>query len=369
MKPSMLRFPLSSLHLAAAVVCWLPTIANAQDTVRLRDGKTKTGVVESENYDALLFKSKEGKDERQIRINWDDVSEIKYANATDYYQAVNQVTAGNLGAAIPKLQALSQNSSLRKELKPLVQFQLASALQRSGKFADAATAQLELVKANPKSRFLLPAVRSIVECHIALNTATEGTKAMEDVISTAEKGGVDTSFLSAFDYYRGRLLEAAGDRIGAKVKYQSAAAARGVPLSATAMARLAIARCDQNDGQVDAARIAYREITQLDAGNEVLAGAWNGLADITFAEAAKSRNIEKVTDALFQYLRGVVEYGPAPGEATDEYERALAGAASSFKQMSEIEKDDAKQKQYAARAKARLDQLRKEFPNSTHLPK
>jgi hypothetical protein len=367
MKPNMPRFPLTSLLLAAA--WWLPSTAVAQDTVRLRNGSTVSGAVDAENYDALLFKEKKGKEEKPLRINWDDVTQISYAGATEYQQAVNQVTTGNLGAAIPKLQALAQSSALRKELKPLVQFQLASALQRSGKFAEAAAAQVELVKAFPKSRFVLPAARSIVECHIALNTATEGSKAMEEVVSTAEKGGVDTSFLSAFDFYRGRLMEAAGDRVGAKIKYQTAAAARGVPVSSTAMARLAIARCDQTDGQVDAARIAYKEITQLDAGNEVLAGAWNGLADITFAEAAKSRNLEKVTDALYQYLRGVVEYGPAPGEATEEYERALAGAAASFKQMSEIETDETKQKLYAGRAKARLDLLRKEFPNSTHLPK
>src|SRR5262245_52433976 len=272
-KPTMTRFPLTSL-LLAAVACWLPTTTTAQDSVRLRNGNTVSGTVEAENYDALLFKEKKGKEEKPLRINWDDVvGQPTYANATEYQQAVNQVSAGNLGAAIPKLQALAQSSALRKELKPLVMFQLASALQRSGKFADAATAQLELIKANPKSRFLLPAARSIVECHIALNTATDGTKALEEAIGTAEKAGVDGSYMSAFDYFRGRLLEAAGDRIGAKVKYASAAAARGVPQSLNAMARLAIARCDQVDGQVDAARIAYREITQLDAGNEVLAGA------------------------------------------------------------------------------------------------
>src|SRR5262245_39900866 len=342
MKPTMPRLPLTLL-LAAA--WWLPSTAAAQDTVRLRNGTSESGVVEGENYDVLLFKAKKGKEEKALRINWDDVAQLQYGGATEYQQAVNQVASGNLGAAIPKLQTLAQSTALRKELKPLVQFQLASALQRSGKFAEAAAAQLELVKAFPKSRFVLPAARSIVECHIALATATDGIKAMEEVVGTAEKGGVDNSFLSVFDYYRGRLMEAAGDRVGAKVKYQTAAAARGVPASMTAMARLAIARCDQTDGQVDAARIAYREITQLDAGNEVLAGAWNGLADITFAEASKARNLEKITDALFQYLRGVVEYGPAPGEATDEYERALAGAAASFKTMSEIETDDAKQKQ------------------------
>src|SRR5262245_24371539 len=104
MFPTMQRSPLTSLLLAAAVVWWLPSTTTAQDTVRLRNSTTASGVVEGENYDVLLFKEKKGKEEKQLRINWDDVTQLQYGGSTEYQQAVNQVAAGNLGAAIPKLQ-------------------------------------------------------------------------------------------------------------------------------------------------------------------------------------------------------------------------------------------------------------------------
>jgi len=54
-----------------------------------------------------------------------------------------------------------------------------------------------------------------------------------------------------------------------------------------------------------------------DRGLQV-SGAWNGLADLTFAEGSKDKNADVIMNALFMYLRGVVEYGPAPGEPTGE---------------------------------------------------
>jgi len=65
----------------------------------------------------------------------------------------------------------------------------------------------------------------------------------------------------------------------------------------------------------------------------------------------------------------VVEYGPAPGEGTSEYERSLASAGRVFQQLSELGTDDASKKQNQQRAKQRLDQLRKEFPSSIYLTK
>jgi len=347
----------------------LPTIALAQDTVKLRSGETETGRVDAENFDVLVFKAKKAKEkeERVMRLSWDNVVEVTYGGNVEYQQAIQQVASGNFGVAIPKLQALSEGAHLRKELKPLVMFQLGSAMQRAGKFAEAAAVQRELAKQFPKSHYLLGAAQSIVDCHIALNDAAGGTAAIDELVNAAASGGVDPNYLAAFDYFRGRLLEEQKNVAGAKTKYQAVAAGRTGSASMTAMARMRIARCEQAEGQVEQAKTAYRALVDLDVGNEVLAGAWNGLADISLAEAAKAPNPEKLTNALLMYLRGVVEYGPAPGESTGEHERALFGASQIFKQLSDIETDEAKKKLHSERSKQRLAQLKKEFPNSVYL--
>ncbi|HEX6812393.1 MAG TPA: tetratricopeptide repeat protein [Planctomycetota bacterium] len=355
-----------SLVLPALV---LSTQGIAQDKVRLRNGTVAEGRIESEDYNALVIKTKKGKDEKVERLNWDDVVEVTYSGAVEYQQAVNQIAGGNFAAAVQKLEAVVASASLRKELKPLAMFQLALTQQRMGKFSEAATAMQDLAKNFPKSRYLVPASQAIVDCYVALNDPATGATAIEAVSKAATDGGVDALALVVFEYFRGRLKEAQKDTVGAKVKYQAAAAARNVQNSWTAMARLGLARCEYAEGRVDQAKDAYRALVDLDVGNEVLAGAWNGLADIHFQDAMKAKNAEKLTEALFMYLRGVVEFGPAPGEGTSEYERSLASASRTFQQLAELETDDARKKQNAARARQRMEQLRKEFPSSPHLPK
>ena len=344
------------------------TLASAQDSVRLRNGETETGRIESENYDVLVLKAKKAKEkeERVLRLSWDTVVDVTYGNNVEYNQAINLIAGGNVGAAIPKLQALVDGSSLRKELKPLVMFQLGAAMQRTGKFAEAAAMQREVAKQFPKTHYLLNAAQSIVDCHVALGDAAGGTAAIDELVTAAAAGGVDQNYLSAFDYFRGRLLEEQKNLAGAKSKYQAVAAGRTGSAAMTAMARMRIARCEQAEGQVEPARNAYKALVELDVANEVLAGAWNGLADLAFDEGAKAKHMEKLTNALFMYLRGVVEYGPAPGESSGEHERALAGASQTFKLLGELETDEVKKKQHVERSKQRLAQLKKEFPNSVY---
>ncbi|HZN38368.1 MAG TPA: tetratricopeptide repeat protein [Planctomycetota bacterium] len=339
----------------------------AQDKVKLRSGTVDEGRIVAEEYDVLLFKTKKGKEEKDVKLKWDDITDVTYG-APEYHQAVNQLTNGNYAAAVSRLEGLAGSASFRKELKPLVVFQLAQAQQRMGKFTEAATALQQLVKENPKSRYIVLAAQGITDCYVALGDPATGTTAIEALSKAATDGGVDALFLAVFDYFRGRLKEAQKDLVGAKVKYQAAAAARGAPASWTAMAKLGLARCEHAEGRSEQARDAYRVLIDLpDVGNEVLAGAWNGLADIVFQDAMKAKNAEQLTNALLMYLRGVVEYGPAPGEGTSEYERSLASAGRVFQQLSELGTDDASKKQNQQRAKQRLDQLRKEFPSSIYL--
>jgi outer membrane protein assembly factor BamD (BamD/ComL family) len=365
---NMTKLPLiaSGIWLLTAMMLQSPVIA--QDKVKLRSGTVEEGRIEAEEYDALVIKAKKGKEDKVVRHKWDDVADVTYGGAVEYHQAVNQLTSGNYAAAVSKLEALAASASFRKELKPLVMLQLAQTQQRMGKFAEAATALQKLVQENPKSRYIVSAAAAIVDCYVALGDPATGTTAIDAVAKSATDAGVDQLYLAVFDYFRGRLKEAQKDLVAAKVKYQAAAGARGAPASWTAMAKLGLARCEHAEGRADEAKKAYMALIDLEnVGNEVRAGAWNGLADIHFQDAAKAKNAEKLTEALLMYLRGVVEFAPAPGEGTGEYERSLASASRVFQQLSDLETDDARKKQQAQRSKQRIEQLRKEFPNSIYL--
>ncbi len=352
---------------AGALALGFVTALSAQDQVKLHNGTVEEGRVESENYDALVFKAKKGKEEKSVRLSWTDVAEVSYGNAKDYYQAVGSLTSGDVATALTRLQALAANASLRKELKPSVTLNLGLAQLRSGKPAEAAPTLLDTIKANANSRHLLAAARALTECYIAIGDAAAGTTAIDAASAAANEASVDPGSAAAFDYFRGMLLEARKDFSNAKIKFSLVASARSAPAGYPALGRLGVARCVAAAGQVEDAKKEYRALIDQGGSNELLAGAWNGMADATLADGIKNRNLERLLDASFMFMRGVVEFAPGPGESSGEYERALAGAGEAFKQMAELESDAALKKQHAARGKQRLDQLRKEFPHSSHL--
>jgi hypothetical protein len=131
------------------------------------------------------------------------------------------------------------------------------------------------------------------------------------------------------------------------------------------------ARCAVALNRKSEAEAMYRKLVGEDAPNLILAGAWNGLADLLKEEARKGKDgkgdQEKVLDALYAYLRGVVQYAPVPGESTDEYERALAGSRDCFKFMSDLETKQELKKLYKDRSVERGEVLKKEYPNSPYV--
>ncbi len=355
--------------LPAFLLSLAPALLAQADTVILRNGTVETGRIESEDYDVLRFKIKKGKDDLPATsLQWADIAEIKYG-VVEFQQAIAQLNSGNRGAALPRLQALLAQTSLRKELKPAVAFQFGCGQLRSGQLPEAAATLLELVKSSPKSRYVIPATRALVEVYLATADLTGGTTAIDAATAAAKEAGANPNQLLAFDYFRGLLHEAKKDFVNAKVCFQTASRAEQGAAAIGELATLALARVNDADGKAEDARTAYRGIIDRARGNEVLAGAWSGLAKRALLDGVTARNAEKVTDALFMYLRGVVAYAPAPGEGTTEYERALAGAAEAFKHLADLETDETLKKQHANRSRQRLDQLRKEFPHSAHLPK
>lgn len=351
--------------LASILLAGVSPALRAQEQVRLRNGNTEQGRIESEDYDALKIKVKKGKDDQTMSIPWADVAEVGYTG--ELQKAINQIASGNRTQAVQALQAQLGGTTLRKELRPAAQFQLASAQMRDGQWGDAATTLQDLLKNNPKSRYLFPAARALAEIHLATQKYDEGATAIDAAANAAKDAGVSVNHLMAFDYFRGLLNEGKKDYVKGKVNYQTASRAEMAQYAE--LAKLGLARIAEASGQAEEARTGFQALIDQSKNNEVLAGAWNGRAKLTMAEAQKDKKSETALNALFMYLRGVTEYAPLPGEGTGEYERALAGAAEAFKLLADFDTDEAQKKQNAQRARARLDQLRKEFPNSIHLPK
>ena len=138
-------------------------------------------------------------------------------------------------------------------------------------------------------------------------------------------------------------------------------------LKAARMLALNVGRCLLATTKKSEAEKVFREITAADAENSVLAGAWNGLGDIALDDGVAKRDLDKLNDALFCYLRGVVLYGPTREESTDEYERSLAQSAKAFRSIGEVEKDGEKKKLFLDRAAQRMEQLKQMFPTSRYL--
>jgi hypothetical protein len=101
-----------------------------------------------------------------------------------------------------------------------------------------------------------------------------------------------------------------------------------------------------------------------------MAGAWNGLGDLMLDEGRKGAggkpDPDKITDALYCYLRGVVQYIPLPGESSAEYERAMFYSAKCFDYLGQLAAPAAKAA-YVQNMNTRMDQLRKLYPNSEYL--
>jgi len=343
----------------------LAGVAKAQDSVHLRDGRSETGKIENEDYKEITLK----KGTVIARLLQQDVVGVQYGGSPEYNKVSTALGAGNLAEALPMLQDLATTKDKLKvpTLRQHVLFQLASVQQHSGKAVDAIAGYSSLLKEFPKSSHLIAAVQNMVDCFIASKDFAGGSAALQAQIEAARAAGVEASYLSSLDLQRGRLLEAQKKIGEARLIYEGCAAMKGLPPAVLGAARLGVARCEQAEGKPDKARELYRAVVELDASNEVLAGAWNGIADLTIEDGQKTNDSAKLLDGLFCYLRGVVEFGPAPGEPTGEYERALAGAARVFKALADLEKDDARKKTLTDRGNQRLNQLKKEFPDSPWL--
>lgn len=368
---SFLKNALSTTLFALALAT--PVFAqDNKDSVTLKNGNTESGRIKSEDYGGLVIDAKGEK-----TIPWNDIANapgsIRYGNATQYDSAKDQFDQGKYAEALKAFDELKSEKGTRPPIKQNVLYYGALAQQRLGKTDEALAGYKELLTAFPKSRYLLPVGENFVTIYLGKGDAAGAAKALDQLSTDASTAGVDAGLSAGINVLKGRVLEDQKKFPEAQASYAVAEKATGAQPAVVQQAILGQARCAVALGDKTKAEGLFRKVVNADGPSPVMAGAWNGLGDLLLEEGKKGTggkaDPDKINDALYCYLRGVVLYSPLPDESTDQYERAIFYSSECFKFLGQLEtKPDAKAAQLQ-RSQARLDQLKREFPQSPYLTK
>lgn len=338
-------------------------LAQEKDTINFKDGKSDTGLVKSEEYSGITFNPAKG---AARTVEWKDVAPngITYGGSVEYQSAKDAFDANKLQDAAKGFEELLGDAKLRAVLKQNAEYFVATIRMRGGEYDKAIEMYKKLAADFPKSRWLMEIGEGLVACHVAKKDVAGAGKALDELSAAATSAGVEAGFNSAVNVLKGKVFEEQQKFPEAQAAYGVAEKATGVPVQIAQQARLGMARCLVALNKKPDAEAAFRKLVAEDAPNAVLAGAWNGLGDLTVESARAAQNDpDKLLDAVYCYLRGVVQYAPVPGESIVEYKRALKGAADVFRYISQVEKNADRKKMYAERARERDEQFKKEFPS------
>lgn len=340
--------------------------ANAQeesDTIRMADGKTQSAKIQTEDFKGLVIALEKG----QSALPWKSVRSIQYGGAPEFSRAAEAFASGNFELAIEAFSAVAEEPKQRQPIRQQALFHVALGKHRLGDFDGARDGYLAIVSAYPKGRFLLSAVRGLVSIGLASEKPAESEKPIDDAIAAAKAAGLDPGSLAELSIVAARLREESGDAARTKETYATAEKAPGLSPDAVQLAKIGQARCLAAEDKSKEAESILRQVVTTDTAPSVLAAAWNALGSVATEEGRKKRDAQRLYEGLFAYLRGVVQYVPAPNEPTDEHERALAGAVKCFKFIAEIETKADKKKTYAERSRERAEQLKRLYPHSAFI--
>lgn len=355
------------LRLALAALCLAVGAGAAiaqQDRIVTRDGKEKIAKILSEDYDGVTLAVEGG---GTTGLRWKTIESVRYAGADKYYRALDAFASGTPEEALTQLEALAADTKLRPVLRHGVLFHLARTYQKAGQPDKALATYEALLESFPKTRYLLTVGTDLIGLYRAKGTVGAGAKTLEARLTAAQGGSSDPTLQAGIGVLRGAILEEQGKSADAQRVFESTASIPGAEADVVAAAKLGIARCAQRAGRNSDAETRYRELVLTEAPNEVLAGAWNGLADLALEPALAKRDPLGLREALFAYLRGVVLYVPGRDGASDEHERALAGSSKAFKALGELETDAERKKSFLERSRRRRDELATNYPQSRYL--
>ncbi|MSR46854.1 MAG: tetratricopeptide repeat protein [Planctomycetes bacterium] len=341
--------------------------AQTKDDVTLKNGKTEQVAIKSADYDGIYFVLQKG---AESKFKWSEVSSVRFGGARELYVALDAAAAGKLGDADAKLdKLLADSAKLRAPIRQEALFAAGTVARRSGNTAKAIESWRTLLKDFPKSRYLLSTGANLLSALLAVGDVAGASSTLDNLTAAAKQAGLDANAQSGMGVLRGRIYFEQKKYAEAQTAYAAVASSASDNPDVIFAAKLGLAQCAQQQGKGADAERLYRELTLAEAMNTVLAGAWNGLGDLAMEQGAAKRDQDKLRDAVFCYMRGIVLYGPTPEETTDEYERARAGAAKAFDSLGQIDADPEKKKQSVARAREQRTLLEQQFPNSRWLKK
>lgn len=356
--------------IAALLAATLTGAAMAQDpadTIYLRDGASESGTIVDESYAGVALQPEKG---AKKTIAWDQVQTIQYSDAPlELSAALATLDGGNFEAAVEPLQAIlasEQESELRPMILQQTLFHLAFAEQRLGHAEQAMRAYDRLLLGFPNGRYLRMTGENLMALHLAKGDPSTAQVALDALAQNAQKS---PGFELELGILRGRLLEAQGKNDEAREQFSAVATAPNAPSGVVQEAKLGRGRLLLREGQKAEAETIFRALVSEPGPARVQSGAWNGLAALRADEGFKAKDSDTLREALYAYLRTVVQYKPLTGESSEEFERALAGAVSCFEYLSQIEQNRERKKLWESRAQERRDQLESEFPHSAFLEK
>jgi predicted negative regulator of RcsB-dependent stress response len=333
------------------------------DTVLLKNGQTEPGTVVEEVLSGVTIKPEKGP---KKTIPWDTVQSIEYADApAELANANAALTNAQYDDAAERFAAIADGEEKpRPMITQQALFYAAYARQRAGHLDEAITGYQKLLTAFPHGRFLRSAGDNLTMLLAGKGDAAGAHKAVDALAA----GAADLpGFAAEVAILHGRLLLAEGKPAEARTRFEEAEKAADAPEGVKQEARLCLGSTLLAEKKAAEAEPIFTSLKDAAAPPRVQSGAWNGLGEL-FAEDGKAkRDSDRILDGLYAYLRTVVQYKPAPGESTAEYERALAGAATCFKYISELEQNNERKKLFAQRSREKFDQLQREFPDSTYL--
>ena len=310
--------------------------AQQTDVVRCRNGTEVKGRIESASCRGVEVDVRRGV---KRTLPWDEVAEIDWGDATAYEKAQEDAKAGRVDEALAALVPLAKNNRLRGPLRQEVLFTLARLEQHHGKTDDAIAGWRELITSFPDGHYRDDAAEGLVDSLLAIGSPADASAALDAVVESAKKAETDAQFESVAGALRGRIGEAQHRFTDARKAYEAALHDSRLDASIAARTRLGVARCLLGEGKKEAAKTAFRELVAKEAPPDVLAGAWNGLADFALDDGVARRDAGQIEIALLSYLRGAVQYRPAEGERSAESDRATAGAIRAFEYLAELSSD------------------------------
>ena len=351
-----------ALALASLALVAVPA-AQENDSLFLRDGSTELGKVLDETVAGVSFQPEKG---AKKVVPWDGVQSVEYFDAPpDLSGGLATLAAGNMEVAAEQLKAALASEGLRPVIVQQASFHLAYAQQRQGDVEGAIAGYTRLLAEFPQGRYLRQAGENLIALQLLKNDPAAAKASLDKLTQGAKGAGVD----GMLGLLEARLLEGQGKVAEARERYAAVETTGGVDPVLAQEARLGKARTLLRDNKAGEADPLFRALVTESQSPRVQSGAWNGLGEIQVTEGRAKKDQDRILEALYAYLRTVVQYKPLPGESTEEYERALAGAATCFKFLSELEQNPEKKKLWRDRERERNEQLQLEYPNSNFLKK